>query len=236
MTILSIKRDFVGDPNIVRIEDSASYATLSAVGYYATQTAAVEAINYGTFEFVEGDMILINYSDGEGFFTYNSSTYSFIPEAGTAGVTLPTVANDFAIFTNTTGQLADSGKSATDNTKTKVVMLDNPTVTAGNIATFSATDGTLDDSGVAPAAFMPAGAIIGDNVPLTGSGAGPYSFTVPGANSNTVVTGSVVESTAPVSVVACYVTGANTCEVVFSADPGVAPLNFNVIAVLNTPS
>lgn len=233
MTIISIKRDFVGDPNIVRIEDTATLATISATGYYETQKAAVELINHGAFAFVEGDMILINYSNGEGFFTYDSATFTFIPEAGNSGITLPTVANDFAIFTNTTGQLADSAKSATDNSKTKVVMLDNPTVTSGNFASFSATNGTLADSGESATSFMTAGAVIGDNVPLTGSGAGPYTFTVPGANASTAIVGNIVESTNAVAVAKCYITGANAGAVLFTADPGVAPLNFNFVAVLN---
>lgn len=71
-------------------------------------------------------------------------------------VLLPTVISDFANFSNTTGQIADKGFSATDPTKTKVVML-NAAPTSGNVAVFTSANGTIGGGGaLGTAAFKTA--------------------------------------------------------------------------------
>lgn len=60
-------------------------------------------------------------------------------------VTLPVVSGDFANFDGTTGKIKDSGYSASDATKTKVVMA-NGAVATNRIAVFVDVAGTLDDT------------------------------------------------------------------------------------------
>jgi len=80
-----------------------------------------------------------------GIFTVSISNLGVITLnawANPGEVVLPTVANDFAQFNNTTGQLIDGGKSASNNTKTKVVMADAAT-TLNNWAMFTDVAGTI---------------------------------------------------------------------------------------------
>lgn len=91
MAITSISYDWGVDPTIVRITDSAALATITASGYYTTQLANVEAINNGAFTFPEGCLVAINYADGEGMFTFDSTNQTFLAETvpGALSETLP---------------------------------------------------------------------------------------------------------------------------------------------------
>lgn len=55
---------------------------LTATGYWAASdtVSEVAALNNGAFEVPEGSLFLINFSDGEGFFTLNTATDTFEAE------------------------------------------------------------------------------------------------------------------------------------------------------------
>lgn len=85
MTILAISRDWGTNPCIVRIEDNSNLSTISAAGYVFTQTRVISAIQKGTFEWVPTDEVLISYDGGQGYFSFNPVTGSFIPQASSGG-------------------------------------------------------------------------------------------------------------------------------------------------------
>lgn len=92
MAITAISRDWGVDPSIVRITDTANLSAITTTGYVLTQEANIEALNNGAFQWLASDLVLIYYSNGEGFFTYNSTTGSFIAASsapGTLSNTLP---------------------------------------------------------------------------------------------------------------------------------------------------
>lgn len=93
MAITAISRDWGPNPSIVRIVDDAVLATITATGYIATQADNIEAIQNGAFEWLPTDEILISYADGEGFFTRNATTDSFIAAPATPGSLSDTLAD-----------------------------------------------------------------------------------------------------------------------------------------------
>jgi len=106
MTISQIQLEFAGqtnvNPRLGRIVCDDNLSTITTAGYLNS--------NAGGYAFYPTDMLAISYAGGEGFFTlsFGANNVITLAETGTS-VTLPTVANDIAIFSNTTGTLADSG-------------------------------------------------------------------------------------------------------------------------------
>ena len=86
MGITSILRDFVGDPNIVRIITTDDLTAITGIGYITSQKANIIAVNAGNFDWLPTDYILIAYSNGEGFFTRDVSTDTFVPTSDGSGL------------------------------------------------------------------------------------------------------------------------------------------------------
>lgn len=82
MSVLSISYDWGVEPTIIRMTTDDTAAEMTTTGYWASEdvTTSVESLNNGAFEVPEGSVFLINYSDGEGFFTLNTSTNAFVAE------------------------------------------------------------------------------------------------------------------------------------------------------------
>jgi len=95
MSITSITRNFVGDPNIVTIVSDDTLATITTAGYWtgASIAAEVEALQNGTFQWQDTDSVLIYYTEGIGFFTYDSTTAAFVANPAPAG----TVSSDMVV-------------------------------------------------------------------------------------------------------------------------------------------
>lgn len=93
MSITSISYDWGVEPTIIRVTTTSSLATITTSGFWTlvATVAAVETLNNGAFEVPEGSLFLINYSNGEGFFTLNTSTNAFVAETvpGALSETLP---------------------------------------------------------------------------------------------------------------------------------------------------
>lgn len=86
MSITAISRDFGAlDPNIVRIVSTDTLAVVSALGYITAQKAAIASLINGVFQWKTDDTVLISYSGGSGFFTYDAANDALVV-AG-AGVT-----------------------------------------------------------------------------------------------------------------------------------------------------
>lgn len=148
MAITSITRDWgTTGPNIVRIESTDTLATVAGSGYLTAQLANTTAYNAGVFEWVLGDLVAVAASDGSEFFRFTGSDFTTLIQlpGGNGAVTLPVTNNDFVMFDGTLGALYDLGFSASDASKTKVVMAGSAVV-VNSIAHFVDTSGTIDDT------------------------------------------------------------------------------------------
>lgn len=78
MGITAISRDWGIDPQIVRIVTTDNLDTIVANGYVTGQAANIAAIQNGVFQWRADDYVLISYSGGEGFFTYDAVNARFV--------------------------------------------------------------------------------------------------------------------------------------------------------------
>jgi hypothetical protein len=147
MAITAITRDFNNEPNIVRIVSSDNLAAVAAANYILNQAANITALNSGTWTWLVGDVVLVQASDGDQFFHFSGSDFTSLVQlpGGNGSVTLPVVDHNFVNFDGTLGALEDLGFSASDATKTKVVMAGSA-VQVGYIPHFVDTAGTIDDT------------------------------------------------------------------------------------------
>lgn len=119
MAITAISRDWGVEPSIVRITTTDTLATITTNGYLATQADEIAALNNGEFEWVVGDTILIDYSNGEGFFTRDAVNDTFDAFPSSPG-SLSDTLQDGDIFvgdaTNTAVGVTPSGDITLTNT------------------------------------------------------------------------------------------------------------------------
>jgi hypothetical protein len=147
MAITSIVRDWGTNPAIVRVTSTDTLATVAGAAYLTAQAANIATVNSGVFEWVVGDMVAMNASDGSEFFRFDGDDFTtFIQLPGGNGeVTLPVTSGDFTVFDGTLGALKDLGYLPSDASKTSVVMAGSAVV-ANHIAKFVDTAGTIDDT------------------------------------------------------------------------------------------
>lgn len=149
MAVLTIARNFNPAPQVVNMSVDNTLAQVIVTGYLVdpVTVSSIEEVNSGAWEWLPDDMVLISASDGDGWFTVSSDLESLVlySTAGNGAVTLPVVANDFVVFDGTLGALKDLGFSASDPSKSKVVMAGSA-VQVGYIAHFVDTAGTIDDT------------------------------------------------------------------------------------------
>lgn len=147
MAITAIARDFNDVPNIVRVVATDTLAQVAAANYILGQAANLAVLNAGTWEWLVGDVVLVQASDGDQFFNFAGADFTTLITlpGGNGAVTLPVVDHNFVNFDGTLGALEDLGFSASDATKTKVVMAGSA-VQANYIAHFIDTAGTIDDT------------------------------------------------------------------------------------------
>lgn len=219
MAITTATRDWgTSAPNIVRITATNTLAEVAATGYVTTQADELAALNSGTWEWLETDLIAVTASDGRMFFQFDDgdfATFVALP-IGNGSVTLPVVSGDFAIFDGTLGALEDGGFSPSDAAKTKVVMAGSA-VQVGYIAHFVDTAGTVDDT---------AGAVINaGNIQagLSGTAGTLISYPATAANGTLIVSalnaGGAFNTTIRNSVM-------GQSSVISIPDPGAATANF----------
>ncbi len=134
MAITSILRNFNGTPNIVFIQTSDDLTAITTSGYITAQQVNIELFNNGPFVFLADDYCLINYGDGEGFFTVDLLTQSFLaaPPAGGLSDTLP----DGEIFVGNVSNVASPVAMSGDTTITNagVVTIANGAVNNAKVA------------------------------------------------------------------------------------------------------
>ena len=170
MTILSISRDWGVSPSIVRITDDANYATISATGYVFGQLPVISALQKGTFQWISTDEILISYSDGSGYFTYNSTTGTFVPQAENT----PTVTT----IQGTAGQVLVNGTAGTPVSGAVVLTSASPIVgwlgASGTTQTMALNTGYVVQNAAQTTFTLPVTAPLGSVEMIAGNGAGGF--------------------------------------------------------------
>lgn len=77
MAITAISRDWGVSPSIVRVSTTNTLAEITTNEYLTEQAATIRLLNNGDFEWVTGDFVAIDYSDGEGFFVRDATNNTF---------------------------------------------------------------------------------------------------------------------------------------------------------------
>ena len=139
MSISSVSYDWGVDPIIIRLTTDSTLATITTAGFWtlpATQ-ADIESLNNGALDVPEGSIWAINYSDGEGFFTLNTTTNAFVAEAdpGSLSETLP----DGDIFVGSALNVATGVTMSGDAT----IIADGTLTIANDAVTSAKVDETL---------------------------------------------------------------------------------------------
>lgn len=135
MAIKNISVDWGIDPRIVRITDDTTLAAITTAGYGLTQAANIQALQNGKFQWLPSDYVLIYYSNGEGFFTYDpvAGTFTAAPTApGSLSNTLPSGDIFVGNGANVATGVALSGDATMANTG--AITIANLAVTAAKIA------------------------------------------------------------------------------------------------------
>ena len=208
MAITAITRDQGINVSLVRLSSSDTLATVAGAGYLTAQLPNTTALNNGVFEWLSTDAVLVDASDGHGLFQFVNSNFTTLVgfPSGNGDVTLPVVANDFVMFDGSLGGLYDLGFSASDPSKTKVVMAGSA-VQTGYLAHFVDTSGTVDDTA---GAVINAGTIQSG---LSGTAGGFIAYPATAANGflellavnagaafNTIISNSVMGQTSTISI------------------------------------
>lgn len=214
-------------PRIVRIRTSSTLAQVTAAGWYN---------NAAPNQLVPSDQVeiayLYNLSGGAtAIFNVSISSGVVTLSLSESGVVLPVVSGDFAVFSGTSGALADLGYLPSNAAKTVVVMAGSA-VQVGYMAKFVDVLGTLDDT---------AGAVINaGNIQagLSGTAGTFISYPTTAANGNFIwaAVGNAGNFSATVSPKSTL----GQASVYTIPDPGAATANFvldagnaSVISVLN---
>lgn len=128
------------NPSIRYIFTNDTSATVTTAGYLNDLQS--------TYQFQDTEMALVYTTDDDaswyGISIDTDGVISLVGEGTPGTVVLPVVDGNFAVFTGTSGVLADDGFAPSDAAKSTVVMA-NAAVTVGHIACFTDTAGTLDD-------------------------------------------------------------------------------------------
>ncbi len=136
-------------PQSKRMVTTDNLATITTAGY-------LNAADLQSNPIQNTDVLEVLYSFSQqtnsgtfGIFTVSitNGVITLVVWGNPGDVLLPVVSGDFANFNGTLGQIADLGFSATDATKTKVVML-NAAPTINHVAIFTNANGTIGDGGV----------------------------------------------------------------------------------------
>lgn len=135
MAITSISRDWGVNPSIVRVTSTDALATITTAGYLTDEADNIAALNNGAFEWQDGDLVAINYSNGEGFFTRDSADNTFAAQPASPG-TLANTLLDGRIFVGSALNVATGVALSGDATiiNTGALTIANNAVTSAKLA------------------------------------------------------------------------------------------------------
>lgn len=213
MAITSIMRDWGTQPCIVRITTTDTLAAITTAGYLTAQAPYIAALNNGAFEYVEGALYAVNFSDGEGFFTVDSSDMTFVAEVdpGQLSETLQSA----RIFVGSAGNVATGVALSGDATmaNTGAITIAANAVTTAKILDANVTVGKL------AVALQPSHVVKFAGQHTTVGGAAAEAIAVVGALDTDLAFVQVVDQGTGVVTVLKAVVTADTLTVTFSADP-----------------
>ncbi len=90
MSITAIGRYFVGDPNIVCVVTDDDLAEITTAGYLTSTAimADIEALNNGEFQWMDTDIVLINYAPDflVNWFKYDADNATFVANPAAGGL------------------------------------------------------------------------------------------------------------------------------------------------------
>lgn len=133
--ITSIKREFNLFPNIVGIVTTDDLAEITTTGYFASQSADVELLNNGVWQWEIEDLVLIYYATNQiGFFTYDATTDAFVALADNGNLSNTLPSGD--IFVGNASNIATARAMSGDATisNTGVLTIANLAVTGAKMA------------------------------------------------------------------------------------------------------
>ena len=216
MPVLSMTRNFTGNPNLVTMVVDDDVTDLTTTGYLelpATE-ASIEAIQNGEFQYEDTDYFLIAYDGGIGFFTRNAATNAFVTAVTPGGLT-PTLSAGNIFVGNALN--AATGVPVTGD------------ISMSNAGVASINPGVIDDT-MLDAALQPSHVVKFAAQVTTAGGAAAEAITVTGALATDLAFVQLVDpGTNTVAVVQAAVT-ADTLTVTFDADPGNdAIINYQII-------
>jgi hypothetical protein len=138
MPITSFTTDVPGqigvNPRLVRMISTDNLATVTTAGYLNVQLAE------SGFPIFSTDFIFMNYNNGASFSIFtpsiaNSGIITLVDTAGSGTITLPTIANHIATYTNTSGALSEDPATAISGGNIQAGL----SGTAGTISSFPST-------------------------------------------------------------------------------------------------
>lgn len=118
MSIIAISRDWGVEPAIVRITTTNNLAEITATGYLTSQEDEIELLNNGVFEWVETDVVLINYDGGIGFFVRDALNDTFDAISALTPGSLSDTLQDGDIFVGDAANIATGVTPSGDITLT----------------------------------------------------------------------------------------------------------------------
>lgn len=135
MAITAIARDLVSSANVVHVVSSDTLATCAGASYITNQTANITALNNGVWNWIAGDTVLVEASDGNSWFEFSGSDFSTLIAMPPAG-SLSNVLTSGRIFVGSAGNVATgvamSGAATISNTG--AVSLANGAVLSANLS------------------------------------------------------------------------------------------------------
>jgi hypothetical protein len=156
VAILSIMRDWGTAPAIVRITTDNTLAEITTSGYWVLPAtiASIEEINNGEFEWLDGDLVAINFSNGEGFFTFDVSTNSFVAETVPGSLSDTLLAN--RIFVGSAGNVATGVAMSGDATivSNGTLTIEDDAITTAKILDDAVTTDKIVDDAVTTAKIL----------------------------------------------------------------------------------
>jgi hypothetical protein len=117
--ITSIKREFNLFPNIVGIVTTSDLTAITTAGYFSSESANVELLNNGVWQWEPEDLVLIYYSAAQiGFFTYDATTDAFVALAANGGLSNTLSSGNIFVgnSSNVATGVAMSGDATVSNT------------------------------------------------------------------------------------------------------------------------
>jgi hypothetical protein len=117
-----IRRDYGDCVSIVRILTSDLLSTALAPGYLTAQAANISATNYGPFQWLTNDVVLVYAADGWTFASVNAGFTSLVPQGWEQSTTVNLTSTQFEALYATPLLLVPAPNAGTVNVISKMLV------------------------------------------------------------------------------------------------------------------